>query len=133
MTHIIIPFIDWLVDQGFHILYYKSYTSNSIYLKLDYGVCFSIRISDHRGKRHLSYRFNLILNQKGYSFNRGRHFYGPDKLDQLKHDILNTRFERMFRLKENYNKLMEYNRNTFLWKSEKGFWEKCKEYKKGEF
>lgn len=42
--------IDFLLDNGFSVLRYDAYSTNSIYLKLDYGVCYSIRISDHPGK-----------------------------------------------------------------------------------
>ena len=39
-----------LISEGFTVQRYNAYTTNSIYLKLDYGVCNSIRISDHPGK-----------------------------------------------------------------------------------
>ncbi|RKJ43848.1 hypothetical protein D7X33_35075 [Butyricicoccus sp. 1XD8-22] len=39
---------------------YNSRSSNSIYLKLDYGVLNSIRISDHKGKDHLKYKYNAL-------------------------------------------------------------------------
>ena len=39
-----------LISEGFIVQRYNAYTTNSIYLKLDYGVCNSIRISDHPGK-----------------------------------------------------------------------------------
>lgn len=44
---------------------YDAYSTNSIYLKFDYGVANSLRISDHPGKRHLRYRFNLMAEQAG--------------------------------------------------------------------
>ena len=44
-----------LLEKGFIVQRYDSVTTNSIYLKLDYGMCNSIRISDHKGKKHLSY------------------------------------------------------------------------------
>ena len=48
-----------LISEGFIIQRYDAYSSNSIYLKLDYGVCNSIRISDHPGKKYLKYRYNI--------------------------------------------------------------------------
>ena len=42
-----------LLEEGFDILRYDSYSSNSVYLKIDCGVCHTIRISDHPGKKHL--------------------------------------------------------------------------------
>ena len=40
---------------------YDAYSTNSVYLKFDYGVANSLRIADHAGKEYLSYRFNIIL------------------------------------------------------------------------
>jgi hypothetical protein len=39
-----------LTAAGFVIQRYDAFSTNSIYLKLDYGLCNSIRISDHRQK-----------------------------------------------------------------------------------
>lgn len=48
-----------LVELGFAVHRYDAITSRSIYLKLDYGACGSIRISDHEGKRQLKYLWNI--------------------------------------------------------------------------
>lgn len=48
-----------LIAEGFIVQRYNAYTTSSIYLKLDYGVCNSIRISDHPGKKYLKYRYNI--------------------------------------------------------------------------
>lgn len=50
---------DRLIAEGFIVQRYDAYSTSSIYLKLDYGVCNSIRISDHNGKKHLKYRYNI--------------------------------------------------------------------------
>lgn len=42
-----------LLSAGFIVHRYDAYSTNSIYLKLDCGVCNSIRISDHTGKSYL--------------------------------------------------------------------------------
>lgn len=34
---------------------YDAYSTNSVYLKFDYGVANSLRIADHAGKKHLAY------------------------------------------------------------------------------
>ena len=39
-----------LKKNGFTIHRYNSYSSNSIYLKVDFGLAGSIRISDHVGR-----------------------------------------------------------------------------------
>lgn len=53
-----------LLDKGFIIHRYNAYSTKSIYLKLDYGVGNSIRISDHIGKGHLQYRYNVLTTVK---------------------------------------------------------------------
>lgn len=42
-----------LIAEGFAVQRYDAYKTDSIYLKLDFGVCNSIWISDHLGKRYL--------------------------------------------------------------------------------
>jgi len=42
-----------LLTQGFIVERLKSNKSNSIYLKIDYGVCYIVRVSDH--KEHTAY------------------------------------------------------------------------------
>ena len=44
-----------LSQAGFTIQRYDASTTDSIYLKLDYGVGNSIRISNHNGKKHLKH------------------------------------------------------------------------------
>ena len=53
-----------LKKKGFSILHYDAMSTDSIYLKLDYGVCNSIRIGGHRGKSKLKYRYNIGTNIK---------------------------------------------------------------------
>ena len=48
-----------LLDLGFIVHRYDAYSTSSVYLKMDYGACHSIRIGDHRGKPHLKYRYNI--------------------------------------------------------------------------
>jgi hypothetical protein len=54
-----------LSAEGFTIQRYDAYSTNSVYLKLDFGVCNSIRISDHPGKKHLKYMYNVLTCHKG--------------------------------------------------------------------
>ena len=49
--------IEKLKEKGFQISKYYARTTKSIYLKLDYGVCCGIRISDHNGKKKYKYKF----------------------------------------------------------------------------
>lgn len=52
--------IQKLKHHGVIIQRYDSKSSNSVYLKLDYGVLNSIRISDHKGKDRLKYKYNAL-------------------------------------------------------------------------
>ena len=49
-----------LIKNGIIVHRYDAHSTNSIYLKLDWGALNSIRISDHNGKKHLSYKYNVI-------------------------------------------------------------------------
>ncbi|WP_181879268.1 hypothetical protein [Levilactobacillus brevis] len=52
-------------SQGIKVMRYDAYSTNSVYLKLDYGLLYTLRISDHPGKRYLAYRFNVIRGYHG--------------------------------------------------------------------
>lgn len=79
---------------------YHARSSRSVYLKFDYGAACSLRISDHPGKKHLAYRFNLIENQTKPVYielqdGLERTFYGPADIDDLIQAIRNERFRRV--------------------------------------
>ena len=69
--------------EGFTVHRYDAYSTSSVYLKLDCGMCNSIRISDHRGKKHLAYRYNIgPWIKKRWHDNDGRcprHYYPIDE------------------------------------------------------
>ncbi|KRG13910.1 hypothetical protein ACA30_13335 [Virgibacillus soli] len=118
-----------LKKNGIVVQRYDSYSTNSIYLKLDYGVSNSIRISDYKGKKHLSYRYNVLtccpyqVSSKDYKgFVR---FYVPiSKWDMLIRKIL---FDRSVKMNmygwNNYRLYMERNRREG--ETKKGFWEQA--------
>ena len=76
-----------LIQLGFIVHRYNAISTNSIYLKLDYGVCCGIRIADHNGKKKYHYRFNVIKNFKGdkivYFNNLVSYFYTFKEIPQL--------------------------------------------------
>lgn len=80
---------------------YDAYSTASIYLKFDYGVANSLRISDHPGKAHLAYRFNIGLQveepyhdrHKGFR----RDYYPVSATEQCIADILTSRRDRLER------------------------------------
>lgn len=56
--------IDELKANGMIVMRYDSTTTKSIYLKIDDGALGTIRISDHEGKPHLAYKYNLVAGTK---------------------------------------------------------------------
>lgn len=76
-----------LIKLGFIVHRYNAYSTNSIYLKLDFGVCCGIRIADHNGKKKYHYRFNVIKDYKGdkitYFRNLISYFYTFYEIPQL--------------------------------------------------
>ena len=123
-----------LKKAGFIIQRYDSYSSMSIYLKLDYGVCNSIRISDHQGKKHLAYRYNFLTNipkhipyhsthtKEGYI----RHFYQPESIDMFIEQLKQDYRQKIARFgPHGYKKLMLENKEAG--QNQKGFWQQAVE------
>ena len=105
---------------------YDSFSTNSIYLKFDYGVANSLRISDHDGKRHLKYRFN-ILESMGNKSSKETHtrqgfemvFYSPAMINACCRDILASKADRVERYRD-YDAIVERAKAEAT--PEKGFW-----------
>lgn len=114
--------IEQLKEKGFLINKYYAKTTKSIYLKLDYGVCCGIRISDHNGKKKYKYKFNLLkqYNGKKQVKDRGyiRLFYNYDNTEELIKDVQN---EKKYKIKrygsKNYQEYMKINSKDNLYKS----------------
>lgn len=121
--------IDFFHAQGIKVMRYDAFSTNSVYLKLDYGLLYSIRISDHPGKPHLNYRFNAIYHYRGpryfdTSWNWNREFYSlrPKDLNELCLQIIKLRRHRLNTLgyygyQEKMADLRRQNVNN------KGFWQ----------
>lgn len=71
---------------------YDAYSTNSVYLKFDYGLGNSLRLSDHTGKAGLNYRFNIITTLKSLGIETSgeypRFYYPPDMVDKAIADIM---------------------------------------------
>lgn len=111
-----------LKHKGFEVHKYYAKTTKSIYLKLDYGVCCGIRISDHKGKKKYRYKFNLIkqyngpkqVNDRGYL----RLFYDYSNTDELVNDVQEEKKEKINKYGIcNYQKYMRKNSKDNLYKS----------------
>ena len=104
-----------LKKQGFIVHRQNSITTNSIYLKLDYGVARGIRIADHPGRKKYHYRYNVMKDYKGdkvtYFGNLVSYFYTFEELPELlqkvkeeKQEILSNIGERNYKLSMEANK-----------------------------
>lgn len=112
--------------ENFKLQYYEAYSTDSCYIKLDYGVSSSIRISDHKGKDKYPYKFNLMLNLKKYYEKDGRHFYSIDDYQKLIFDINKYKEEQLNKYGFYYFEYMLKNKKEGEHK--KGFWKKSKDY-----
>lgn len=116
-----------LKKNGFSIHRYDAYSTNSIYLKLDYGVCNSIRISDHTGKQHLKYRYNVIINGKNefVQDKYPRYYYNQNSLNEMLSKIILDRNQKVLKYGQiSYNNYMRQNNQQS--KDKKGFWAQAK-------
>ena len=111
-----------LKEKGYLIHKYYAKTTKSIYLKVDYGVCCGIRISDHKGKKKYKYKFNLIKKYNGpkevLDGGYKRYFYDYKNTNEL---ITDVDTEKRNKIKEyglyKYNKYMRINANKRIYKS----------------
>jgi len=117
-----------LSKNDFTIQKYESHSTSSVYVKLDYGVCNTIRISDHPGKGHLKYRYNLIVGGQCNILEDNdfiRYYYSENDTELLLQQILFDRITKINRYgKRNYYKYMYQNQKEK--KGEKGFWQDAK-------
>ena len=113
-----------LLKEGFAVQRYDAQSTDSIYLKLDYCVCNSIRISDHPGKKHLKYRYNIGTFVTGYREEKDRYprlYYQPEKARNLVRRILRDREGKLARYgPDGYRRLMQKNRQDNA--GSRGFW-----------
>lgn len=112
-----------LREKDFIIHKYEAFSTNSVYLKLDYGVSNTIRISDHKGKKHLKYRYNVL---KGYSHKKVlgdplQYFYPINSFSGLASLILENkeRKQNWFGLKNYFKYMQDRKLNRDF---NKGFW-----------
>lgn len=121
-----------LKGQNFVIQRYDSYSTDSVYLKLDYGVCNTIRISDHEGKQYLRYRYNLIIGGENNITDDDytRYFFNEKSIGSLLNQIL---FDKATKLQK-YGKVSYKNfmlKNMSSHQNDKGFWKDAKLVTKG--
>lgn len=112
-----------LIANKFVVQVYEAYNTNSVYIKLDYGVCNSIRISDHLGKEKLCYRYNIILNEPDNIVEEKymRYFYSQSTWDKLIQQIIFDRMQKQHKYKKSYEYFMLKNKREHQ-KDKQGFW-----------
>lgn len=118
--------IENLKREDIKIMRYNSITTDSIYLKLDDGVIGSLRISDHPGKRHLKYKYNLILGGSYSKYVQGditRYFFPFREIGTLVAKIMWDKSNILSKYGANTYKDFMY-RNRERGNHQKGFWEK---------
>lgn len=105
---------------------YDAYSTNSIYLKFDYGVANSLRISDHDGKQHLRYRYNIVESMSDKSskkecYRRGLQmiFYSPAMVKACCRDILAAKAEKE-RQYNSYEAVVNAAKGKI--RGQRGFW-----------
>ena len=123
---------DAMREYGVHVAIYEAYSTNSVYLKFDNGVGNSLRISDHGGKKHLSYRYNIDLNYKGDPKNISGKFprfkYGADDrgvellISKIQRDISKKRVSYGGKYKDYMDE------NARKGSEQKGFWQQAMNY-----
>lgn len=116
------------LDEKRFILYYlPAYTTSSRYIKLDFGICKSIRIADHKGIEKYKYTFNLMIGlDKSYEED-GRYYYCLKDTDKMISDIVKYRDNLLNEYGfKYYDMMVEYKKQML--RKRKGFWEKCKSY-----
>lgn len=127
--------IEKLKAQGITIHRYDASSTHSIYLKLDYGVAGSIRISDHKGKYYLHYTYNVETWRKecdvGIDKRGNFRYYYPsttEALDKLIVEATRRAKERRERYgDEKYVEYMNKNlRQGLNTKNEWTFWHKAR-------
>lgn len=119
--------IERLKSAACKVMRYDSYSTNSVYLKIDDGVAGTLRISDHKGKRHLKYTYNLIAGvkfEKKVEKGIARYFAPFTYIVELVEKILLDRSKRIQDYGERYELFMKMNRERGA--KQKGFWKQAK-------
>ena len=119
--------LEKLNQKSFVLYYLRAYSTTSRYIKLDFGICKSIRIADHKGIDKYKYTFNLMLGLDKSYVEDGRYYYCLDDLDKMIDDICKYRDNLLSSYGFKYYDMMVEYKNQML-RKRKGFWEKCKSY-----
>lgn len=128
--------IEYTKNNGISVMRYDSKISESIYLKFDYGMAGSLRISAHNSKKtELKYTFNIIKGlEKPYvetaRSSNGQeckmYFYPFELSENVALDIVRYRNYRLSKYGDlNYDNYMQKHKSSVGVRS--GFWSKAVE------
>jgi len=114
-----------LLNEGFIVQRYDEVGKCSVYLKLDYGVSNSIRISDHEGKPYLLHRYNIgswIQKRRLEEIQKYPQWFFPVvDVQFLMKQVKEHRLSQLRKFgKENYRRYMNRNKemnDSSLWRN----------------
>lgn len=117
VANILIP---KLLNMNFVVHRYNSYSTSSIYLKLDFGVACGIRIADHPGKKKYHYRFNVLKDYVGNEVinkdNLVSYFFNYNELDKLLNAVQKEKQDKINKYGlQNYQMYMERESKSDLY------------------
>ena len=122
-----------LIAEGFTVHRYDAAKTDSVYLKLDYGACNSVRISDHAGYPHLKYRYNIgtWIGQAMETEDTYPRFYWP--ADQAAEMVAKIKADREARIEWSgaggYEKIIEKKKRDAR-RATTGFWTHARKVKR---
>lgn len=110
--------------QGHIVHFAQSKSSPSVYIKLDYGATYTIRISDHPEREGLDYRFNLMMDMSPTELQtykkslpepkHPRLFFTYEQIPLLKHAIHLSKTDRMEKMgADDYTSYIAYCKKRF--------------------
>ena len=122
--------IQSLKEMKIHVLRGEDPKTNTIYLKLDWGVLSTIRISDQIDSGKYSYKYNVIIGAKKGSVKQEngvtREYYTLRELKALFSSIEIEREEKLYKYGQtNYQKYIRSNQQQTH--QQKGFFENAKQ------
>jgi len=121
LKQVIDAVLEHAVKNDIIVHQYKAKTSNSVYLKFDFGVLNTLRVSDHKGKRKYPYKYELSSHRSETvsvkKFYKGNEFYVYkmcfDDLDLFLDILVEERNEKLAKFGESgYAAILKKKQHT---------------------
>lgn len=126
MNNILKNIISRLKNENFIVHMYQD--SEGTYLKIDYGICDTIRFGEYHSNDYFRYRYNVIrdcsmFRKELVKDNIERFFYPPTDIDHLIHDIVLYRNNKVDKYSEKgYKKILEQSKLQAINDKTNTFW-----------